>query len=62
MPGELDLTPRTVLALQGTGTAFDQSYQIDEIERRLHAVHGFIQSVRARAASAASAVSVGANA
>jgi phage protein D len=62
MPGELDLTPRTVLGLAGTGTAFDQSYRIDEIERRLHAVHGFTQSVRARAASAASIVSVGANA
>jgi phage protein D len=62
MPGELDLTPRMLLGLQGTGTAFDQSYQIDEIERRLHAVHGFTQYVRARAASVASVVSLGANA
>ena len=51
MPGDLTLTPRTTLALEGTGTAFDQTYRIDEIERRLHVVHGFTQCIRARKAN-----------
>ena len=33
MPGELTLAPRMTLNLEGTGTAFDQAYQIDSIER-----------------------------
>ncbi len=47
MPGELALAPRTAINLQGTGTAFDQAYQIDSIDRRLSADSGFIQVVRA---------------
>ena len=35
MPGELALTPRSMIALEGTGTEFDQAYYIDVIERRL---------------------------
>ena len=48
MPGELTLTPRTQIALTGTGTAFDQTYFIDRIERRLSVRGGFTQRVRAR--------------
>ena len=52
MPGELVLTPRMMVQLQGTGTIFDTVLRIDEVERRLHATRGFVQRVRARAASA----------
>lgn len=52
MPGELVLSPRTLLLLQGTGTIFDTVLRIDEVERRLHATRGFTQRLRARAASA----------
>lgn len=48
MPGELTLTPRMMLGLEGTGTEFDQTYRIDEIERTLSMGHGFVQRVRAR--------------
>jgi hypothetical protein len=53
MPGELVLTPRMSLLLQGTDTIFDTVLRIDEIERRLHATRGFTQRLRARAASGA---------
>lgn len=49
MPGELGLQPRGWLHLQGTGTAFDTRLRIDEVERQLHAKHGFLQIVRAHA-------------
>jgi phage protein D len=52
MPGELVLTPRTSVLLQGSGTIFDTVLRIDEIERRLHGSRGFTQRVRARATSA----------
>ena len=48
MPGELALTPRSVIALEGTGTEFDQSYYVDAIERRLHQGTGLTQHVLAR--------------
>jgi hypothetical protein len=52
MPGELVLAPRMPILVQGTGTIFDTILRIDEVERRLHATHGFTQRLRARAASA----------
>jgi phage protein D len=54
MPGELAITPRGRIALAGTGTAFDQSYYVDRIARRLHAHGGFTQHLRARNTSPAS--------
>jgi phage protein D len=51
MPGELSLAPRMMLRLEGTGTDFDQSYWIDEIERRLSVGHGFTQRLRAKNSS-----------
>jgi len=35
LPGELSLSPRSMIALEGTGTEFDQVYYVDVIERRL---------------------------
>ena len=51
MPGELSLTPRQQITLQGTNTGFDQTYWIDTITRRLSFQGGFTQSLRARNAS-----------
>ena len=48
MPGELSLTSGQQILLQGSGTAFDRSYQIDQVERRLNVSHGFSQWLRAR--------------
>ena len=48
MPGELTLTPRSMLLLTGTGTGFDQVYYIDMIERDLHLASGFTQRIRAK--------------
>lgn len=53
MPGDVSLAPRMMLRLEGTGTDFDQSYWIDEIERHLSVQHGFTQRLRARNSSAA---------
>jgi phage protein D len=47
MPGELLLTPGSSVLLTGTGTAFDQLYVVDEIQRRVSARDGFTQTVRA---------------
>ncbi len=48
MPGELSLMPRMNLNVTGTGTGFDGTYQIAEVERRLSFHHGFTQTVVAR--------------
>ena len=48
MPGELGITPRTPIALSGTGTDFDQTYHVAEIERAVSFERGFTQRIRAR--------------
>jgi phage protein D len=48
MPGELKLTPRTMLKLEGTGTSYDQVYFVDEISRTMSFDGGFQQRVRCR--------------
>ncbi|MBX5454336.1 MAG: hypothetical protein K6U10_10405 [Acidobacteriia bacterium] len=48
MPGELQLTSRSQVALVGTNTAFDQIYSVEAIERRLDYWGGFTQRVRAK--------------
>lgn len=47
MPGELTLTPRSMIQLDGTGTEFDQAYYIDSIERSFRPRTGFLQHIRA---------------
>lgn len=47
MPGELTLTPRSMIQLDGTGTDFDQTYYINSIERTLRPQTGFLQRIRA---------------
>ncbi len=48
MPGELALTPRSVVTLVGTGSDFDQTYFVDSIERHLHVETGFSQHIRCK--------------
>lgn len=43
LPGELVLTPRSRVVLSGTGTDFDQTYYIAELDRSLSLDHGFTQ-------------------
>jgi phage protein D len=47
MPGDLALSPRSLVSLQGTQTDFDQIYVVDEIHRRVSLRDGFVQTVRA---------------
>jgi phage protein D len=47
MPGELALSPRSMISLGGTGTDFDQTYYIDVIERRFQPGGGFTQTILA---------------
>jgi len=48
MCGELALTPRSVILLEGTGTDFDQAYYVDVIERRIRGSRGLAQHIRAK--------------
>jgi phage protein D len=45
MPGETSLTPRSQVAVLGTGSSFDQSYWVDWIHRQV-SMAGFRQSLR----------------
>jgi phage protein D len=58
MPGELSLSPRSMLILDGTGTEFDQAYFVDTVERRLHYENGFTQHIRAKNTSPRSQTTV----
>ncbi len=51
LPGELALTPRSMIAIQDTGTDFDQTYYVDVIERRLRQNGGLIEHVMAHSSS-----------
>ena len=46
IPGELNLTPRSQVALTGTGTDFDQNYYIAELDRSFSFGQGFTQRLR----------------
>lgn len=50
MPGELVLTPRSLVRLEGTGSSFDQTYYIDSISRAI-SFEGFTQSIRMKNSS-----------
>ncbi len=58
MPGETTLTPRSRIALAGSGTGFDQLYYPDHILRRIDAKRGFVQTVTAKNHSTTSQVTV----
>jgi phage protein D len=48
MPGELVLSPRNMITLEGTGTDFDQTYYIDVIERRMQHDGGLTERILAK--------------
>ena len=48
MPGEFALRPRMAVAVQGTGTSFDTTFFVSEVERQFSLGHGLWQTVRAR--------------
>lgn len=48
LPGDLLLTPRMMVRLQGTGTEFDQAYYVDSVSRRISFDSGFDMEVRAK--------------
>ncbi len=54
MPGELTLMPRMAIAVEGTGSGFDQVYVIDEVERQFDLRCGFTQRVHARTCNVSS--------
>lgn len=58
MPGELVLTPRCMVAIGGTGTDFDQVYQVAEIERELSVDRGFVQHVKVKNATVTNASTI----
>lgn len=51
MPGELVLTPRNLVKLQGTATSFDQTYFIASIDRSISVGEGFRQTMRMKNSS-----------
>ena len=51
MPGELELTPRSLVSLSGTGTSWDQTYYVDTLSRRVNWSDGFKQTVRLKNSS-----------
>ncbi|MEJ0047588.1 MAG: hypothetical protein WDN04_16770 [Rhodospirillales bacterium] len=48
MPGDLITLPRMMLALAHTGTDFDGTYEVSEVERSFSVRRGFVQHVQAR--------------
>jgi hypothetical protein len=48
MPGDVTTTSRLQDQLSGTGTAFDQLYWIDEIEREMGFDGGFGMTIKAK--------------
>ncbi len=47
-PGDLTLTPRSVVQLSGTGTAFDQTYYADAVTREMSFDGAFMMQVGAK--------------
>jgi hypothetical protein len=56
MPGDLTLTPRNLVRLEGTATSWDQTYAVDEIHRSLSFSDGFKQTLRLKNSSPRSMV------
>ena len=51
MPGDLALTPRSLVSLSGTGTSWDQTYYVDTLTRRITLQDGFKQTIRLKNSS-----------
>ncbi len=51
MPGELSLSPRGLIQLIGSNSAFDRVWRVDAVERHLSMRDGFTQTVTAHAST-----------
>ena len=58
MPGDLTLTPRSIVRLSGTATDFDQDYYVSQIRFECSVTHGFPMRIEARNASPHSMVTL----
>lgn len=58
MPGELNLTARSMVQVTGTGSTWDQTYYIDTLTRSMDWTQGFTQSVRCKNTSPRNQVTV----
>ncbi len=56
MPGDLTLTPRSIITLTGTGTDFDQDYYVTELRIECTMDRGFAMRVEAKNSSPQSVV------
>lgn len=45
VPGDIDLTAQSVVKVEGTGTAFDQTYFVSSVMRRMHIETGFTMEI-----------------
>lgn len=52
IPGDETLTPLFMIQLSGTGTAFDQTYEITEVEHTVSYSGGFLSKISVKALSA----------
>lgn len=59
MPGNLILTPRMMVKLEGTATSWDQPYYVDDIHRRIAWDSGFTLEMRCKNSSPKNETSVG---
>jgi phage protein D len=53
LPGDVFLTPRSQITLSGTGTDFDQTYYVAELDRQFSVGHGYTQRLRLKNADPA---------
>lgn len=51
MPGDPTVTPRFMLELSGTGTAFDQQHEIKTVEHRISFEEGYLMTISAKSKS-----------
>ena len=58
LPGDVTLTPRSRITLSGTGTDFDQTYYVAELDRHFSLAHGFTQNLRLKNANPANGTTV----
>ncbi len=56
LPGDVILNPRSLMTLTGTGTDFDQTYYIAELDRSFSLHHGYTQRLRLKNSAQSNAI------
>ena len=59
VPGDLTVVPRMTLVLNGTGTIFDQEYDIEDVTHKMSWDEGFTTTFTAKTAGGGGAASGG---